>query len=398
MTLPSPPFRKRIAIVGGGIMGAMTAHHLLERGAEVTLYDPLPYANSVNASFDTGRAFRVHYGKDLALMDLALESRAMWRKMEAAAGVASSASADNSSGHRAVNAPWFHPSGKLLLADAGDPYARECALSMRKHGFLSREFSADQAAARYGFQVDSAVLDPYGGILSPQRILTHLHASLSALGMRRGGRVEALGSKWVQEVSAPKEHYHAVVVTAGAWTQQLLGPDIAVTPTRQQLVYFDAATALGRNISHLPVFSHMESGFYGIPTQADGLVKISNHHPGQVSHPDGDDRVVDLGFIDAARKFLSQYYPQLADAEIRRTHVCFYTGTHDRDFILERIATGAAKGVVVGTGFSGHGFKFAPLIGRTLAELALKLPVSISIDRFSSERASLRSSASVVAV
>lgn len=381
MTLPSPPFRKRIAIVGGGIMGAMTAHHLLEHGADVTLYDPLPYANSVNASFDTGRAFRVHYGKDLALMDLALESRAMWRKMEAAAG-----------------APWFHPSGKLLLADAGDPYARECALSMRKHGLLSREFSADQAAARYGFQVDSAVLDPYGGILSPQRILAHLHATLSARGMRRGGRVEALGSKWVQEVSAPKEHYHAVVVTAGAWTQQLLGADIAVTPTRQQLVYFDAATALGRNISHLPVFAHMESGFYGIPTQADGLLKIANHHPGPVSHPDGDDRVVDLGFIDAARKFLSQYYPQLADAEIRRTHVCFYTGTHDRDFIIERIANGAAKGVVVGTGFSGHGFKFAPLIGRTLAELALKLPVSISIDRFSSERASLRSSASVVAV
>jgi sarcosine oxidase len=387
MTLPTAPFQKRIAVVGGGIMGAMTAHHLLESGAHVTLYDPLPYNNSINASSDTGRSFRVHYGDDLALMDMALESRALWKKMEADAGAATSNSKS-----------WFHPSGKMLLADAGDPYARDCAVAMRNHGLLSREFTAAQAAARYGFQVNSAVLDPYGGILSPGRILAHLNTTLTAHGLQRRGRVEALTSRWVRDASGTKTQFDAVVVTAGAWTQQLLGSDIAVTSTRQQLVYFDAASALGRDISHLPVFSHMESGFYGIPTLADGLVKIANHHPGPAAHPDGDDRRVDLAFIDAARNFLARYHPKLAKAEIRRTHVCFYTGTRDRDFILDRIEHGPARGVIVGTGFSGHGFKFAPLIGRTLAELALNKAPSISIERFRSSRPGLHAQTNVVAV
>ena len=382
MTVQSHPIQRHVAVVGGGIMGAMTAHSLLESGARVTLYDPLPLTNSVNSSNDTGRSFRVHYGEDLEMMNMALESRAMWRKMQADAGLDPEGS------------PWFHPCGKLLLADAGDIYAQACGIAMRGHGLLARDFSAEQATERYGFQADSAVLDPYGGVLSPDRILLHLAASLTARGLIRRGRAEAVDGRWVQDDGGRKS-YDAVVVTAGVWAKQLLAPNTPpIDTTRQQLVYFDAASALGRDISHLPVFSHMESGFYGIPTRHDGFLKIANHHPGPAGHPDGDDRAVDLAFINAARKFLARYHPALAGAQVKRTHVCFYTGTRDRDFILER----TESGVILGTGFSGHGFKFAPLIGRTLAELALDRPPSISIERFASSRPSLYESPAVLAV
>ena len=136
--------------------------------------------------------------------------------------------------------------------------------------------------------------------------------------------------------------------------------------TRQQLVYFDA-TALGDRLMNLPVFSDLQSGFYAIPTVKDGRIKVANHHPGPAGHPDGDSRKVTPEFRTAARAFLAQHLPELANAEEAWEYVCFYSGTADRDFILDR----TADGLVVGAGFSGHGFKFGPLIGRLLAQMAL---------------------------
>jgi glycine/D-amino acid oxidase-like deaminating enzyme len=155
--------------------------------------------------------------------------------------------------------------------------------------------------------------------------------------------------------------------------------------TRQELVYFDAS-ALGDRLERLPVFSHMESGFYAIPTARDGRIKVANHHPGVEGHPDGDDRRVSAGFEQGARAFLAQHLPELGDAEVVRRYVCFYSGTADRDFILDR----TPEGMVIGAGFSGHGFKFAPLIGRILAQLALGQSPEVDLKRFSMSRSALR--------
>jgi glycine/D-amino acid oxidase-like deaminating enzyme len=155
--------------------------------------------------------------------------------------------------------------------------------------------------------------------------------------------------------------------------------------TRQELVYFDASD-LGDRLQRLPVFSHMESGFYAIPTARDGRIKVANHHPGPVGHPDGDDRKVTADFEKAARAFLGAHIPELAEAEVVRRYVCFYSGTADRDFILDR----TDEGLIVGAGFSGHGFKFSPFVGRLLAQLALGLKTEVDIKRFALDRPALR--------
>jgi sarcosine oxidase len=163
--------------------------------------------------------------------------------------------------------------------------------------------------------------------------------------------------------------------------------------TRQELVYFDAS-ALGARLDRLPVFSHMESGFYAIPTAADGRIKVANHHPGKAGHPDGDDRKVSPEFEQRARAFLAAHLPELKDAAVLRQYVCFYSGTADRDFILDR----TDSGMVIGAGFSGHGFKFAPLIGRLLAQQALGLTPEVDIERFGLKRPSLRGVSTKLAV
>jgi glycine/D-amino acid oxidase-like deaminating enzyme len=99
-------------------------------------------------------------------------------------------------------------------------------------------------------------------------------------------------------------------------------------------------------------------------------------------------------FEARARQFLSLHLPDLSDAHVMRRYVCFYSGTADRDFILDQME----DGMVLGCGFSGHGFKFAPLIGETLANMALGLPSGIPLDRFSIHRPSLRGELSKLAV
>ena len=147
-------------------------------------------------------------------------------------------------------------------------------------------------------------------------------------------------------------------------------------------------------ILELPVFSDLASGFYAIPTVKDGRIKVANHHPGRVGHPDGDDRKVSSEFKTQAREFLSAHLPELAKSKIEWEYVCFYSGTADRDFILDRMP----DGLIVGAGFSGHGFKFGPLIGRLLAQMALGIQPEFDLTRFAMTRETLKGEAIKIAV
>ena len=143
-----------------------------------------------------------------------------------------------------------------------------------------------------------------------------------------------------------------------------------------------------------PYSATWRADFMPSPPSADGRIKVANHHPGIQGHPDGDAREVSADFEREARKFLAHYIPELAEADIARRYVCFYSGTADRDFILDQ----TAEGLVIGAGFSGHGFKFAPLIGRLLAQLALGMEPEVNLDRFSMNRPALRGERTKLAV
>ena len=355
-----------IAVVGGGIMGAMTAAHLLEEGARVTLYNPHALSEGPGASVDTGRSFRVHYGNDREAIAMAVRSKSLWMAWE-----------------QKLGRPLLHSTGKLLLEEPGDRHALESWRTLRELGLPADRLSQGDVAAEWpGLRADAATVDRLGGVLEPLVILQGLQAWLTSKGVRFRGEALDAGPQSVTDQQG-EDRYDAVVLTAGAWTRRWA--DVSMEVTRQELVYFDA-TALGDRLERLPVFSHMESGFYAIPTARDGRIKVANHHPGVEGHPDGDDRRVSAGFEQGARAFLAQHLPELGDAEVVRRYVCFYSGTADRDFILDR----TPEGMVIGAGFSGHGFKFAPLIGRILAQLALGQSPEVDLKRFSMSRAALR--------
>lgn len=363
-----------VAIVGGGIMGAMTAAHLIELGAEVTVYDPNPMGTGPGASVDTGRSFRVHYGTDKELVAHAVRCFGLWKHWELK-----------------LDRTLLHATGKMLLEEQGDRHAFESWQTLRHMGLPSDRLAAGAVAAEWpGFKAGAATVDRLGGVLEPDIILDALHVWLKSKGAHFRGEAMDVAAKAVTDAEGARS-YDSVVLTAGAWTRRFVNASMEVT--RQELVYFDAS-ALGARLEKLPVFSHMESGFYAIPTARDGRIKVANHHPGPVGHPDGDDRKVTPAFERAARQFLADHLPELTDAEVMRRYVCFYSGTADRDFILDR----ADEGLIVGAGFSGHGFKFSPLVGRVLAQLALGIRPEIDLARFALDRPALQGNLLKVAV
>lgn len=360
------PKIRSVAVVGGGVMGAFTAAHLLDLGVTVTLYDPHPLGEGPGASVDTGRSFRVHYGEDRGLISMAVRSRSLWQEWS----------------HR-MGRPLLHPTGKLLVEEGQvGRHTFDSWLTLRKMGLKADRLGRGPIAEEWpGFAAESATVDRLGGVLDPEVILKGLSQVLHAQGCVMRGEVLDMEKNRIQSAEGWSE-FDAVVLTAGAWTRRWV--PVSMEVTRQQLVYFDARS-LGDVLNRLPVFSDPESGFYAIPTVKDGRIKVANHHPGPAGHPDGDDRKVSAEFEAAARQFLAKHLPTLADAEVVRRYVCFYSGTADRDFILDR----SEEGWVMGAGFSGHGFKFSPLIGRLLAQMAVGQETEVDIRRFSMHRLAL---------
>jgi glycine/D-amino acid oxidase-like deaminating enzyme len=107
------------------------------------------------------------------------------------------------------------------------------------------------------------------------------------------------------------------------------------------------------------------TGWYGFPANASGIVKIANHGPGRRVSPDAP-RVTQPGDEELLREFLRESIPALADAPLAMSKTCLYCDSYDGDFFIGRDPD--RPGLAVAAGDSGHGFKFAPVLGDVIAD------------------------------
>jgi sarcosine oxidase len=158
------------------------------------------------------------------------------------------------------------------------------------------------------------------------------------------------------------------VITAGPWSGALLataGVPLPGRPTLEQVAYLQPAGPTAA----MPIFiCHADRAPYGLPVPGSPLYKIGIHPSGPATDPDAQDQSADPHLLsklsEVARQYLPGYDPEPAAAER-----CVYDNTPDEDFVVDRIGN-----VVVGSGTSGHGFKFGPLFGEWLADLAAGTP------------------------
>ncbi|MDZ7343429.1 MAG: N-methyl-L-tryptophan oxidase, partial [candidate division KSB1 bacterium] len=220
--------------------------------------------------------------------------------------------------------------------------------------------------------------EPRAGILFPERcIAAHLE-----MARRHGAafRFDEPVISWAAEgegvrVVTSKEEYFGerLILTAGAWMSQLLPSlKLPLTVERQVLFWFEpTAPAEYFDPKHCPIYmwEHEPNRFiYGFPNLGEG-VKIGIHHEGETADPDSIRREVDSHDLEAMRIILRRLVPAL-DTNPSASVVCMYTNTPDFHFLIDFHPEYSQ--VLVASVCSGHGFKFASVVGEILTDLLIE--------------------------
>lgn len=337
-------------IVGGGAMGAATAYRLTKSGLNILLLEQFKISNSRNASQDLNKAFRGVYADNTFYTELVKQALPLWRELE-----------------EESKTELLCQCGVLLLGPEEDDFMRLSVQALQNANLPVSEWRGEELRHRFpAFRADYGVLDESGGFV---RAADTVHALIRASGerlhIREEARVTEVKPGMVRLQSGEKIYAEDIIVCAGAWSCKLL--DLPLRITHQPLIYIEQPAKKDFSPEKFPVFGYLNFGYYGFPTIEGGTVKVSTHDPGRTASADDEqDRVVHPNFVKDSMTFLSRYIPDLAMGRVVKEKVCFYSMTHNEDFILKRLA----PGLLVGAGFSGHGFKFVPLIGKMLAALS----------------------------
>jgi sarcosine oxidase len=348
--------RVGLIVVGGGAMGLATAWAAAPR-AEVVLVERFDAGHDRGASHGGERIWR-HAYTDPAYVEMALAAEEGWRRLESAAG-----------------RPLLHRVGCVEHGTGAplDALARTAGAA----GVATERLSAAEAARRWPalrFTSD-VLLQPAAGWVRAAEGLAVLGAEARRAGadLRFGvpARIEVdpgSGDARVRvTVGGDVLAAPAAVVTAGAWAPDLvagLGVPLPPLVTTEEHVFF-LARRPETPPDGVPAFIRWgDTSCYGLPA-TDGTVKVGEHHTGTVTTGDTRTGARDPARIARIEAYAERWLPGLIPRVVAST-TCLYTTTPTQDFVLDRVGP-----VVVGAGFSGHGFKFVPEVGRRLAAMAL---------------------------
>lgn len=323
-----------IAIIGAGVMGLATARALSRAGRDVVVYEQFEPGHARGSSHGRSRIFRLAYAEP-EWVRLAQEALTGWRELESEAGD-----------------QLLELNGLVeIVTDLRD----SSAAALEACGVRWQRLDREAAERRFPLRLPAGsfgVLQPEAGIVRADRALA---CFARGIDVRYGARIASL-----TDLDAA-----CVVVTAGAWVNDLIEPPLPVRVTRETVCYFRPADA--RPMPAFVSFGPRAGGicFYALADPVYGI-KAAVHHGGPEASPREAGRP-DAALVDAITSWVGEHV-LLADPRPVEAQTCLYTTTADERFILERRGR-----VVVGSACSGHGFKFAPAIGARLAALALEV-------------------------
>ncbi len=362
-----------ICVLGGGIMGLATAYTLSKTSnSQVLVLDRYGVGNEYCSSNDINRVFRYSYGSDKLYTTMAIESLKLWKKIEEESGI-----------------DLLVPTGLLLLQGTDENAnkfneASYRTLSEMKLG--ADRLDKDDLKKRFPqFRTEEAFFDPHGGVLLASKALLAFQSLAKAHGVKfQQGHAQEIvfeDHPYVKTETHKKIEFRKLVVTIGQWSNSLLKNRLTpIRPTRQQLIYFKPRNGMEHfGPESCPVF--FTDKHYGLPTAGIDAVKVSSKALSEYVDPESARRTVDEEQIVDCREACRRFVPDIADGEVVQTKVCLYDMTENSDFVIDKDRE--TRDVVYGYGFSGHGFKFAPLIGKLLTELIQEQKPVFNLERFS---------------
>ena len=361
---PTPVEHLDTIVVGGGAMGSAAAWQLARRGRDVLLLERFSAGHTNGASRGESRNFNVAYAEP-TYVDLLVEALPLWRELEAESGT-----------------DILELTG--IANHGANPHFDEIHTALGGAGIPAEFLSLGDASERWpGIRFDSRVLfNAEAGRLNANRAVAALQSSAAAHGATvlhgaRAIRLDVLSDDLVRvtvEVAGDERIFTArrAIVTVGAWTSTLLDgvirtPKLVVTQEQPAHFALRDASIAWPGFNHVPGvgadYDYWYSGIYGMFTPGEGI-KAGWHGVGPVVDPDARDFLAEPVQLAALQRYAREWLPGV-DADDLVPISCTYTTSPDSNFVIDRVGP-----VVVGAGFSGHGFKFTPAIGRVLADLA----------------------------
>jgi sarcosine oxidase len=364
--MAAPMTRKtgeKVAIVGAGVFGAWTAHHLQQQGHKVTLVDAWGPAHTRASSGGESRLTRAAYGKDEIYARMAAESLPQWKALSAVSGL-----------------PILVQCGILFFFPTEEPYVQDSISAHRKLGLRTDVLNQAEMAARFpminfdGIRVGLYEPD-FGALMARRSVLTLVDRFVKAGGIYTKGLVQAPqgGGERLHELLLSSgeriaaEHF---VFAAGPWLPklfpQVIGPKIL--PTRQEVFYF-AAPAGDRHFQPgaMPGWADFNGGdiYYGFPDLETRGVKIAHDQHGVEVDPDTQSRRPTDAALAEVVAFRDRRFPALKGASLIGAEVCQYENSSNGDFLID-LHPQWSNVLLLGGG-SGHGFKHGPEVGRYAA-------------------------------
>ncbi|MDZ4860600.1 MAG: N-methyl-L-tryptophan oxidase [Candidatus Hydrogenedentes bacterium] len=354
-----------VIVLGLGGMGSATLYHLAKRGVRVCGVEQFGIAHDKGSSHGATRMIRKAYFEHPDYVPLVEKAYGLWRELELESG-----------------AELLVQSGLLLSGKPGSGFIRGLETCYRVHPLPHERIDAAEAMNRHPqFRLpdDHAVYwDPDGGYLRVEGCVDK-HVQMA---QKHGADVliheDVLG--WRSDangvsITTTKRELHAakLVLTAGAWTTpsfvELLVPLRVLR--KVQFWYTSPNITEFRRGACPGYFIETDYGsFYGFPTINDQGMKVSEHSGGEpVEDPDELDRGLHAHDEDGVLRFITDVFPSVQPSRTRFS-VCMYSMTADEHFIIDRHPR--HPNVVIAGGFSGHGFKFASVIGEILADLTMQ--------------------------
>lgn len=365
-------------VIGLGVMGSATAAALAQRGARVLGLEAFSPLHTEGSSHGRSRIIREAYFESPAYVPLVRRAYALWRELE------------ERTGRRLLEL-----TGILNIGRPDSAVFRGALESSQQHGIAHEVLEAADVMRRFPAIMlppeYRAVYEPTGGVLDPEACVASFQAVARADGatlrfQEPVTRWEATADGVRVETTRGVEYAEKLVVTPGPWAPRLLADvGVPLQVLRQVNVFFEPDDPERFAPDRLPIYllDVEEGDYYGFPLFPGQGVKFGRHDGGEPCTAETVRRAVSAEEIRGLQEVLNRYLPG-AGVSARETVTCLYTMTPDGHFVIDRHP--AWPQVVIGCGFSGHGFKFATVVGEILADLALEGSTSHPIDFLSLAR------------
>lgn len=347
-------------VVGLGAMGSSTAYQLALKGKKILGLEQFSCAHDKGSSHGETRLIRKAYFEHSDYVPLLERSYVLWKELESRS-----------------QKKLLHETGLVIFGDdKKSDVLQGVRFSSKKYGIGIEEWDSKQIRKKFpqAQLPDSYVgaFEKTGGYLEVENCVRVFCEQAVRFGAELHFEEPVVSWKRTEygfEVVTSKAVYQTekLVITSGSWTRNLINESSPYLKVHRVPLFWFESKGLFRKEKGVPCFAFdlPEGFFYGF-TESGGEVKVTIHRPlGVVENPSAENREIQQQEAAPVLDFVSQYLPEI-EPKPTRSALCFYTMSPDTHFILDSVPN--CPGAFWAGGFSGHGFKFASLIGEVLSD------------------------------